>query len=55
MFFLLVESVTPGVRASRAASLAGLLSCCGFLLVVPALLFGWPRGPAAAPAPDRDS
>ena len=45
MFFLLVESFTPGVRASRVASLAGLLSCCGFLLVVPALLFG--LGPAA--------
>ena len=45
MFFLLVESATPGVRASRIASLAGLLSCCGFLLVVPALLFG--LGPAA--------
>ena len=44
MFFLLVELFTPGVRASRAASLAGLLSCCGFLLVVPALLFG--LGPA---------
>jgi hypothetical protein len=40
MFFLLVESFTPGVRASRIASLAGLLSCCGFVLVVPALLFG---------------
>jgi hypothetical protein len=39
-FFLLVESFTPGVRASRAASLAGLLSCCGFLLILPALLFG---------------
>jgi hypothetical protein len=44
MFFLLVESFTPGVRASRIASLAGLLSCCGFVLVVPALLFG--LGPA---------
>ena len=44
MFFLLVESFTPGVRASRAASLAGLLSCCGFLFLVSALLFG--LGPA---------
>jgi hypothetical protein len=43
-FFLLVESFTPGVQASRAASLAGLLSCCGFLLILPALLFG--LGPA---------
>ena len=45
MFFLLVESFIPGVRASRVASLAGWLSCCGLLLVVPALLFG--LGPAA--------
>jgi hypothetical protein len=34
----------PRWRARRIASLAGLLSCCGFLLVAPALLFG--LGPA---------
>jgi hypothetical protein len=39
-FFLLMESFTPGMRASRAASLLGFLACCGFLLIIPALLFG---------------
>jgi hypothetical protein len=39
-FFLLMESFTPGVKASRAASLASFLACCGFLLVLPALFFG---------------
>lgn len=39
-FFLLVESFTPGVRTSRSASLASFLACCGFLVILPALLFG---------------
>lgn len=39
-FFLLVESFTPGVEANRTASLASFLACCGFLIVIPALLFG---------------
>lgn len=44
-FFLLVESFTPGMRASRAVSLASFLACCGFLLILPALFFGLgPRG-----------
>lgn len=39
-FFLLVESFTPGIEANRTASLAGFLACCGFLIIIPALLFG---------------
>ncbi len=39
-FFLLVESFTPVMKASRTASLASFLACCGFLLILPALLFG---------------
>lgn len=39
-FFLFVESFTPGVEANRTASLASFLACCGFLIVIPALLFG---------------
>lgn len=39
-FFLLVESRTPGAGGSRTASLLGGLSCCGFLLVIPAFFLG---------------
>lgn len=39
-FFLLVESFRLGVRTSRTASLASFLACCGFLVILPALLFG---------------
>lgn len=39
-FFLLVESFAPGGETSRTASLASLLACCGFLIIIPALLFG---------------